>query len=198
MIKTSNILCILEENGVLICNKNEQYRGLIELLYESKKRTGGEDIKELHFDKALNQYICIYSRPETSRGVLTRGAITFNQTVFSPMEIDRSKIMLENVDETLELDVVSLYAEYLFQPDRRRLCSDPAAATASPTPTGSVCSPKVERLRSGFVLVDLEVTFGKLFSIFLQTNRIKIILKEVNFYKLYHNFVKIGLKKIFC
>lgn len=141
-----------KDNGVLICNKSDQHRALIELLYESKKRTGGEDIKELHFDKSLNQYLCIYYRPETSRNVIRNGPVTFNQNVFVPMEIDRSKIILENVDETLELDVISLYAEYLFQDVSRGRACDQGG-------------PRVERLRSGFVMVDLDHSYGiKLFT----------------------------------
>lgn len=136
----------MKENGVLICNKSEQHRALIELLYESKKRTGGEDIKELHFDKSLNQYLCIYYRPETRRTVIRNGPVAFNQNVFLPMEIDRSKIILENVDERLELDVVSLYAEYLFQDVSRRACDQGG--------------PRCERLRSGFVLVNLDNDYG--------------------------------------
>lgn len=145
----------------MICNKNEHHRGLIELLYESKKRTGGEDIKELYFDKSLNQYLCIYSRSETARNVILKGAVTFNQTTFAAIEIDRTKMILENVDETLELDVVSLYAEYLFQDaiqGARRTSTDTAsAANAGAT---NVVGPKVERLRSGFVLVELEISYG--------------------------------------
>lgn len=112
-------------------------------MYESRKRTGGDDIKELHFDRSLNQYLCIYYKPETCKNVLKHGPVTFHQTVFLPMQIDRTKIILENVDEALEMDTVSLYADYLFQDMIRN----------GPTL-------KVERLKSGFILIDLDCSYG--------------------------------------
>lgn len=143
------------ENGVIICNKNETHKPLIELLYESKKRTGGDDIKELHFDKCLNQYVCIYYKPEVRQNVLRRGTVTFHQTAYVPMEIDRTKIILENIDEMLEMDTVSLYAEYL--------CQDVIRTPPMPSPQQQHRQPnalRVERLNAGFVLIDLDSYYG--------------------------------------
>jgi hypothetical protein len=130
-----------QDNGILICNKTEHHKNLIELLFESKKRTGGDDIKELHFNKSLNQYLVIYYKAETIKNVLKRGSASFDNTVYLPMEIDRTKIILENVDDRLEMDTLCLYADYLFQ-DVKHLV------------------PKIERLKSGFVLVDLGYDYG--------------------------------------
>ena len=54
----------------MVCGKNETYRGLIELLFESNKRSGGGEIEIIDFNKNLSQYLIVYTKLE-SRNLFT-------------------------------------------------------------------------------------------------------------------------------
>ncbi|CAF1097254.1 unnamed protein product, partial [Brachionus calyciflorus] len=103
------------DNCLIIANKLEIHRDLIELLYESKKRTGGGDIKHMIYDQFLKQYIVFFECSKTVEDVLNFGDIQFSNQLYQAFKIDKKRIILEDCDCDLKKDVLNLYIDYLFE-----------------------------------------------------------------------------------
>lgn len=136
------------------------------MLFENKKRTGGEDMLEFYWDKSLNQYVIVYKDKNSIfltslkifvliyllslhlllvvEDVLSHGNITYNNEQFLPLRIDKTKFIIENMDQRLEKDILYLYVENLLQ--------DTAHYKSS-----------IEQLFNDFFLVTCDKPIGKYF-----------------------------------
>ncbi|RMZ93130.1 E3 ubiquitin- ligase SDIR1-like isoform X1 [Brachionus plicatilis] len=110
IINNKNLDCCL-----IVPNKSEKHRGYVELLFESNKRTGGDEIDDLIYDAILKQFIIIFKNQKTTDGVLAFGDVNFQNELYKAFRVDRKKFILENIDSNLQNDVINLYIDYLLE-----------------------------------------------------------------------------------
>ena len=73
---------------------------------------------------------------------MAKEQIIYNSEKFIPMRLEKTKFIIENIDETLEKDILILYAENLLQDNQNSKCS-------------------VDHLNGNFFIVNCDKHIGK-------------------------------------
>jgi hypothetical protein len=90
------------------------------------------------------------------------GQIKYNNEVFYPMKVDKTRIIIENIDENLENDILMLYTDNLMR--------DIEGVEFN-----------IEKIRTGYLMITLNKSYGK-----FQSSLFSLSLNNLNFSHSFH------------